>query len=57
MKNAIKFVAAGAVLARSAAVFAHEGHGQTGIHWHATDTWGLVIITVLAAAALWVGRK
>ena len=39
------------------AAFAHEGHGLAGAHWHATDTLGLVLVTVLAAIALWASRK
>jgi hypothetical protein len=37
---------------------AHEGHGQTGFHWHATDVWGFIALAVVAGAALWFqGRK
>ena len=37
---------------------AHEGHGSTGAHWHATDVWGFVaVVGLLAAAAFWGGRK
>lgn len=28
------------------AVFAHDGHGLSGSHWHASDTWGLVVLAV-----------
>ena len=37
---------------------AHEGHGLTGGHWHATDAFGFVaLLGVLAAVAWWQGRK
>ncbi|HEX6707813.1 MAG TPA: hypothetical protein VF169_23920 [Albitalea sp.] len=33
---------------------AHDGHGMTGAHWHATDAWGFVALALIAvAAALW----
>ncbi len=35
---------------------AHEGHGASGLHWHASDTLGFVLVTVVAAVALWLGR-
>ena len=35
---------------------AHEGHGLSGAHWHATDTVGLLIVVALAAAAWWSSR-
>jgi hypothetical protein len=54
---AIKSVAAGAMLVRSAAVFAHEGHGMPGsVHWHATDTFGLLLVGGLIALAIWLSR-
>lgn len=37
---------------------AHEGHGPSGPHWHASDAWGFVVGGVAVAAALWWrGRK
>ena len=36
---------------------AHDGHGMTGAHWHATDAWGFVALGAIAvAAALWLRR-
>ncbi len=35
---------------------AHEGHGLTGGHWHATDTAVWIFMAVLGLA-LWRGRK
>lgn len=37
---------------------AHSGHGApTQTHWHATDTFGLLVVGGLAAFALWLSRK
>jgi len=36
---------------------AHDGHGLTGTHWHATDTLGFAGLAVLVAAAIWLARK
>ena len=42
----------------TAAAHAHDGHGPSGAHWHATDVAGFVIAAVaLAALAWWRGRK
>lgn len=49
-----------AALATLAAVpaIAHDGHGAaTQMHWHATDTFGLLVVGLLAGVALWLGRK
>jgi hypothetical protein len=46
----------GATLMSSTA-FAHEGHGLSGTHWHATDAWGWLALGVVVAAALWVARR
>ena len=36
--------------------FAHEGHGLAGSHWHASDTFGLLLVAALAALAVWLSR-
>ena len=46
--------AATALLAGAAA--AHEGHGLAGAHWHASDTWGFIVVAALAALAIWLSR-
>ncbi len=40
----------------SAGAFAHDGHGLSGSHWHATDTAGLLLVGGVAALALWLSR-
>jgi hypothetical protein len=56
-QNTIKLIAFGALSISSRALFAHEGHGFTGAHWHASDVAGLVALGVLIAAAVWLSKK
>ena len=36
---------------------AHSGHGAaSAAHWHATDTWGLLLIAAALGLALWLRR-
>jgi hypothetical protein len=57
MKHTLNTLAATTLFAASAAQ-AHEGHGLPGSsHWHASDTLGLLLVVVLAAGALWLGRR
>ena len=39
------------------AAFAHEGHGLSGTHWHATDSWGWLVLAVVVAAAVCLARR
>jgi hypothetical protein len=48
---------ASALLVSATATFAHDGHGLTGAHWHATDTVGFMVVAVMAAVAIWLSRK
>ncbi|MFO1245642.1 MAG: hypothetical protein U1E71_10755 [Ramlibacter sp.] len=57
VSTATKLIAACAALTGATAVFAHEGHGLGGSHWHASDTLGFVVVVALAAVALWLSRK
>ena len=36
---------------------AHDGHGLSGSHWHATDVWGLVALAAVLAAVVWHQRR
>ena len=42
-------------LAAGSAV-AHDGHGLSGAHWHATDAWGWVALAAGVALVLWLRR-
>lgn len=53
----IVFVAINAIATGSSAVFAHDGHGLSGSHWHASDTWGFVTVGALLALAVWLWRN
>jgi hypothetical protein len=55
--NAITLLAACAMSTGASTVFAHEGHGPTAAHVHATDVWGFVVVGCLTAAAIWFARK
>lgn len=50
-------IAAGTGLMAATGVFAHDGHGLAGIHWHVTDTLGFVAVSALIAMAVWLSRK
>ena len=52
----IKIVAVQAILTPSTAIFAHDGHHLEGSHWHASDTFGFVILAAAIALAMWSGR-
>ena len=52
-----KSIAAYALGIEATAVFAHEGHGLAGMHWHASDAWGFVSLATMIAVAIWLSRK
>lgn len=53
-KNALLLIAACAI---STGAQAHSGHGMLGVHWHATDTLGFVLLINAIAAVVWfIGR-
>jgi hypothetical protein len=54
MKTLLTF----AVTALPLVAFAHQGHGLPGaVHWHATDTLGLLLVAALAAGVVWLSRR
>lgn len=54
MNKKLSLAIASALLAP--AVLAHEGHGLSGPHWHATDAWGFAVLGGLVALAIWLSR-
>jgi len=58
--NALKKIAVFPMIMWAGAALAHEGHGidasMSATHWHATDTWGFVVVAALAALAIWMSR-
>ncbi len=53
---AIKFIAVQTILTTATAIFAHDGHHLEGSHWHASDTFGFVILAAAIALAMCSGR-
>jgi hypothetical protein len=49
-----KTAAVSAMAALSTTVFAHDGHGLFGSHWHSTDAFGFVALALAIGAALWL---
>jgi hypothetical protein len=56
-RTAIIFIAIQAINTLASTVFAHDGHAQSGFHWHATDVWGFVVLAALVAAAVWLSDQ
>jgi hypothetical protein len=54
--DATKMIAACALFVCAGAVFAHEGHGMTGSHWHATDIWGFLAAGGALTLMVWFTR-
>ncbi len=52
----IKLIAALAVNTWTTTLFAHDGHGAQGSHWHASDAWGFVALGAMVAVAIWLSR-
>ena len=51
----MRTVLASALLAAaSQAALAHEGHGESGLHWHGGDL--LPLLAMVAAVCLWLWR-
>jgi hypothetical protein len=57
MNRLASLLRAGALAALPFSAVAHEGHGAHGTHWHATDTWGFVVVLALVGATIWFSRK
>jgi hypothetical protein len=52
----IKLIAIQAIITPATSIFAHDGHGLQGSHWHASDTFGFVILAAAIGLTLWFGR-
>jgi hypothetical protein len=59
MKNRANRILLPTAAVLASPVWAHEGHGLGGAHWHATDAWGFGLALAVGAAAWWWwrGRK
>ena len=56
MLNALFLIVSCAIFTGSTSVFAHEGHGLEGSHWHPTDIWGFVTLGGMIAVGVWLSR-
>ena len=54
MTNALKKIAALTLVSWAGSTFAHDGHGMTGSHWHATDAWGFAAVAAVLVVAVWL---
>lgn len=52
----IKLMAIQATIAPTTALFAHDGHGFEGSHWHASDVFGFALLAAAIGISLWFGR-
>jgi hypothetical protein len=53
---AIKLIAISATIMPARVLFAHDGHGFEGSHWHASDVFGFALLAVAIGISLWFGR-
>ena len=56
LKNIFKMLATLSTVTLTGTALAHDGHGMTGSHWHATDVSGFVALGVALALAIWLSR-
>ena len=54
---ALAVTTAWALASLHAPVWAHEGHGLWGSHWHATDVLGFAVVIALVLGAWFIGRR
>jgi hypothetical protein len=52
----IKLIAIQAILTPAKSIFAHDLHGLTDSHWHASDVFGFVILAAAIGLTLWFSR-
>jgi hypothetical protein len=55
-KQLLPLVSGATLWSTSVTAMAHDGHGQAGMHWHATDVLGFVVVGLLIALAAWRSR-
>jgi hypothetical protein len=52
----LKTIVLASVGSWAGAAFSHDGHGLAGLHGHATDAWGFVVLAALVATAVGLSR-
>jgi hypothetical protein len=53
---AIKLIAVQAIITPARVIFAHDGHGLEGSHWHASDVFGFGLLAIAIGISLWFGQ-
>ena len=53
MKSFLQSAVCGISTLWASASWAHEGHGLSGSHWHATDVFGLALALAVGALMWW----
>ncbi|MEO6292443.1 MAG: hypothetical protein ABIO88_07450 [Burkholderiaceae bacterium] len=53
---AIKIIAIEVIITPARVLFAHDGHGFEGSHWHASDVFGFALLAAAICISLWFGR-
>jgi hypothetical protein len=54
--DALFLIAVCLLTTRASSVFAHDGHGLTGSHWHASDVLWFMAPLAALALAVWLSR-
>jgi hypothetical protein len=57
LKTALFLIAALALSTGAGDVLAHDGHGMSGSHWHATDLLGLISLAGIFGLAHWLANR
>ncbi|MDO8767965.1 MAG: hypothetical protein Q7K57_04535 [Burkholderiaceae bacterium] len=52
----LKLIAVQAVFMPAKVLFAHDGHGLEGSHWHASDVVGFAILAAVIGLTVWFSR-
>ncbi len=53
----VKTLASSLLALTATASLAHEGHGLSGSHWHASDAFGYVVLGIAVVLAVWAARR
>ena len=55
--NATTLIAVSTISTWAMPVFAHDGHGLAGSHWHATDAFAFLGLVCVVAVSIWLARR
>jgi hypothetical protein len=57
LKTAPLLIASIALSTGAGDVFAHDGHGMSGSHWHATDVLGFIALACVIGLIHWLANR